>query len=323
MPAAEPGAAMRRAFAVQTNERIGNGGLIDRRQLWLAYLGLTLSALFWAGNAVVARGTAGVIAPFALSFWRWVIALAILLPFALPHLRREWRVLLVHWPQLVLLAALSVGGYNTLLYLAAQTTTAVNITLVGSTMPVAIALMAGLLLGQRLRLVQWSGIGIALVGMVVIVVGAGSGAAVDINPGDLIMVIAVLIWGLYSVLLRWRPLPVHPLTLLLLLIVLGLPVILPFYLWELAVHGGAPVTAGTIPVFLYVGVFPSVLAYLFWNHGVAVAGPSQAGMFIYLIPLFTALIAGSFLGERLYAHHAVGAVLILIGLYLSTRVRRA
>lgn len=294
----------------------------DRRQVGLAYLGLTMSALFWAGNAIVARGSADTIPPLSLSFWRWMIALVVLLPFALPHLRREWRIALRHWGQLASLAALSVGAYNTLLYLAAQSTTAVNITLVSATMPVAIALMAGLVLSQRLSATQWLGIGVALAGVTTIVLLsptlAGSAGA---NPGDLIMVGAVLVWGLYSVLLRWRPVPLHPLTLLTFLILFGLPVILPFYLWELAVKGPAPLTATTAPVFVFVGLFPSVLAYLFWNHGVAVAGPSRAGMFIYLIPMFTALMAGTLLGERLYQHHAVGAVLILIGLYLSTRTR--
>lgn len=301
----------------------GDFPLIDRRQLGLAYLGLTLSALFWAGNAVLARASVGLIAPFALSFWRWVLALLILLPFALPHLRREWRIALSHWQQLAALAALSVGTYNTLLYLAAQSTTAVNITLVSATMPVAIALMARLLLGQTLNGRQWLGIAIAVAGVAIIVGRSQPSTATGINPGDLLMVIAVLVWGLYSVLLRRRPLQLHPLTVLLFLIAFGLPVILPFYLWELGSDGDVTLTAATVSIFLFMAVFPSVLAYLFWNHGVAVAGPSQAGMFVYLIPLFTALLAGFFLGERLQAHHALGAGLILAGLYLSTRTRPA
>jgi drug/metabolite transporter (DMT)-like permease len=298
--------------------------LISRRHLGLAYLGLALSALFWAGNAVFARGSAGTIPPLTLSFWRWVIALLLVLPFGLPHLCREWPLGLRHWRPLLLLAVLSVAAYNTLMYLAAQYTTAINITLVNATAPVVIPLLAHMLLGHRLAGRQWAGVGVALIGMLAIVVGSGAdvAATLGINPGDLIMIIAVLTWGLYSVLLRRRPVPLHPLTLLLFLMMFGLPVLLPFYLWELAVHGGTPLTATTVPVFLYVGLFPSVLAYLFWNHGVAAVGPSQAGMFMYLIPVFAALMASIFLGERLYGHHAVGAALILSGLYLSTRVVR-
>src|SRR5690606_324423 len=177
--------------------------------------------------------------------------------------------------------------------------------------------------GQTLNGRQWLGIAIAVAGVAIIVGRSQPSAAAGINPGDLLMVIAVLVWGLYSVLLRRRPLQLHPLTVLLFLIAFGLPVILPFYLWELRAGGGVTLSTATAAIFLFMAVFPSVLAYLFWNHGVAVAGPSQAGMFVYLIPLFTALLAGFFLGERLQAHHALGAGLILAGLYLSTRTRPA
>lgn len=296
--------------------------MITRQSLGLAYLGLALSALFWAGNAVFARASVGLIPPFALSFWRWALALLFLMPFALPHVRREWRLVATHWRQLLLLALLSIGSYNTLLYLAAQTTTAVNITLVSATMPIAIVLMARVLLGQRLNVWQWAGILVALCGMAAIVFLGAPQAAVSarLNPGDVIMVLAVLIWGLYSVMLRRKPLALHPLTILMALIAFGLPVILPFYVWELATQGPFALTSATVPIILYTAIFPSLLAYLFWNHGVAVAGPGQAGMFIYLVPVFTALVAGAALGERLQAHHLTGGALILGGLYLSTRM---
>lgn len=291
----------------------------ERKRIGLAYAGLAAAALFWAGNAVVARGTVGLIPPLAMSFWRWVIALLILLPFALPHLLREWPVVVSRWRHLVGLSILSVGTYNTLLYLAAQTTTAVNITLISATMPVMIALMARLLLGSRLQWLQWAGILLALVGVAVIVfLGAAPGTA-TINQGDLIIIAAVLTWGLYSVLLRWRPLPLHQLTVLLVLVVVGLPCILPFYLWELSVRGGMALTGDIGLTLFYIGLFPSVLAYLFWNYGVSSVGPSRAGMFIYLVPIFTAVVAWFMLGERLQGRHALGAVLILVGLFFSTR----
>lgn len=296
--------------------------MITRQSLGLAYLGLALSALFWAGNAVFARASVGLIPPFALSFWRWSLALLFLLPFALPHVRREWRLAAAHWRQLLWLALLSIGSYNTLLYLAAQSTTAVNITLVSATMPIAIVLMARVLLGQRLHAWQWAGILVALCGMAAIVLLGAPQAAMpaQLNPGDIIMVLAVLIWGLYSVLLRRKPLALHPLTILLSLIVLGLPAILPFYVWELATQGPFALTSATASIILYTAIFPSLLAYLFWNHGVAVVGPSQSGMFIYLVPVFTALVAGAALGEHVQAHHLIGGALILTGLYLSTRL---
>ena len=293
----------------------------------LAYLGLAMTALFWAGNAVVARGTSGDIPPLALAFWRWAIALVVIAPFGFPRVWREWSTIRRHFPQIVSLAVFSVGLFNTLLYLAAQSTGAVNIALMNSTIPIAVALLVWLVLREPVSPRQAGGIGLALIGMLVIIAKGSLNTLVSFsfNAGDLIMVGAVMSWGLYSVLLRRHNVPLHPITLLTVLIALGLPIILPFYLTELYLSGGFALSARLIPPFLYVGVFPSVLAYLFWNHGVAVIGPARSAMFIYLTPVFATGLALIFLDERLHLFHAAGAVLILAGLFLATRpsLRRA
>jgi drug/metabolite transporter (DMT)-like permease len=288
---------------------------------WLAYGGLTLTALFWAGNAVVARGVVGDIPPLALSFWRWMIALAIVAPVGLPRVMQQRSVIRERWGSMAILAGLSVGAFNTLLYLAAQTTTAVNIALINSTMPVVVTLLARIILGQRVVPVQALGIGVALSGMLVIV-GQGSWqtfAGLSFQPGDLIMVAAVSCWGLFSVLLRRQAVPLDPLAFLTVQIAFGLVVILPFYLLDLAVHGGFAMRPALAAPFLYVAVFPGILAYSFWNAGVRRVGPARSAMFIYLLPVFAAALAWAFLGERLVAFHAVGGALILAGLYLATR----
>lgn len=291
------------------------------RAALLGYAGLVLTALFWAGNAVVARGTAGEIPPLALSFWRWTIALVLIAPFGLPRVIRQWPRIRARWPVLLALATLSVGAFNTLLYLAAQSTGAINISLVNATIPIVVAVFAWAFLGESVSRVQAAGIIAALVGMLAIV-GRGDIAVllgVDINLGDGIMVAAVLVWGGYSVLLRHAAPVLHPLALLTVLIGLGLPVILPFYLLELALTGGFDLHAGMLPAFAYVGIFPSLLAYLFWNHGVQTIGPTRSAVFIYLLPVFAAGLAVTFLDETLHAYHAVGGALILIGLYLASR----
>lgn len=292
-----------------------------------ASAGLVLTNLFWAGNAVIARAVADTIPPFALSFWRWSLALLIVLPFGLPQLWRNRALIRAHWGRILLLSALSVGGYNTLLYLAAHTTTAVNITLVSATIPVMIALMAWLLLRQRTAPTQLLGIALALSGIVVIVTqGQWSVlAGLDFRLGDLIMVGAVTIWALYSVLLRrhgptFKPIP--QVSFMTLTIIGGLPLILVLYLWEMSAGAVFLPTPQTLPPLLAVAVFPGLFAYTLWNHGVAVLGPSRTGMFIYLMPLFTAVLASIFLGERLHGFHAVGGVLILVGLYLASRPPR-
>lgn len=287
----------------------------------LGYTGLVLTALFWAGNAVIARGTVGDIPPVALSFWRWVIALALLAPFGLPRVIRQWPVVRTHWRILLALATLSVGLFNTLLYLAAQSTGAINITLVNATIPIVVALFAWTLLGEVVSRLQALGIAAALLGMVTIVARGDPAVllSVDINVGDGIMAGAVLVWGAYSVLLRRYAPVLHPLTLLTVLVTMGLPIILPFYIWELLVVGSFEPRAGLLPPFIYVGIFPSLLAYLFWNHGVQTIGPTRSAVFIYLMPVFASILAVSFLDERLHPYHAVGGLLILAGLYLVSR----
>ncbi|WP_166266934.1 DMT family transporter [Marinobacter caseinilyticus] len=295
------------------------------RPLWLAYLGLTLTPLFWAGNAVVARGVVDSIPPLSLSFWRWVLALAILLPIGAPQVRRQWPLVRQRWRSMLALATFSVGAFNTLLYLSAQTTTALNITLVNSTIPVMVALLAWLILGDRMRPVQLIGIGLAIAG-VLVVVGRGDWrtfTALNFQPGDLIMVAAVASWGLFSVLLRRQAVPLTPIAFLTVQVALGALVILPFYLLDLLFFsGGFDLTPSVAPTLLFVAIFPGLLAYAFWNHGVHWVGPARAAMFMYLNPVFAALLAGLFLNERLSVFHLIGGLLILFGLLLTTRQPR-
>ncbi|PHQ13779.1 DMT family transporter [Marinobacter profundi] len=292
----------------------------------LAYLGLTLTTLFWAGNAVVARSVVDTIPPVSLAFWRWVLALVILLPIGLPGIRRHWTVILANWRPLLVLAVFSVSCFNTLLYQAAITTTVLNITLVNSTVPVVVALMAWLLLGDRMRSPQVLGIALALLGMLVII-GRGELATfrrLDFQPGDLWMVAAVLCWALFSVLLRRHQIPLPAFTFLTVQVAMGTLVLLPLYLVDaLMLSGGFSLTPAVVPPLLYVAIFPGILAYAFWNHGVHQVGPSRSAMFMYLNPVFAAVLAGLFLDERLSLFHLAGGLLILAGLFLATRSRPA
>lgn len=295
------------------------------RSLWLAYFGLVVTPLFWAGNAVVARGVVDTIPPLSLSFWRWIIALVILLPIGLPQVRRQWHLVVQHKWSMLALATFSVGAFNTLLYLSAVTTSALNITLINSTIPIMVALLAWLILGDRVRPLQALGIALALGGTLVII-GRGSLATLlelQVQPGDLIMVAAVACWGLFSVLLRRQSVPLTPMALLTVQVALGSLVILPFYLVDLVwISGGFTLAPDLMPALLYVAIFPGILAYAFWNNGVLTVGPPRAAVFMYLTPVYGALLAGVFLGERLSLFHVAGGLLILAGLLLTTRTSR-
>lgn len=298
----------------------------DHRRELLAGGALTAAVLFWAGNAVIGRGVVGDIPPVALSFWRWLTALALLLPFAWRHVQASWPVIRSQLGRLTILGVLSAGLYNTLLYGAAVTTPALNIALISASMPVALALVAWITATERLTRRRALGLVVALPG-VLVVVAQGSWqrlASLDVTPGDGLMVLAVASWASYSVLLRRRPPGLHPLALITMLVALAVPFIGLIYALELAAGVTFTPRPGHLPVLAYVAVFPSILAYMGWNHGVQVIGPGRAGMFMYLMPLFTAALAVPLLGEALRGYHAAGAALILLGLYLASwQPRRA
>lgn len=291
----------------------------------LAYIGLVLTPLFWAGNAVVARGVVDTIPPMAMSFWRWLIALAILLPFGLSGLWRHRHTIRQHLGPMLVLSIFSVAVFNSFLYYAAMTTTATNIALINSTIPVFVALLAWLLLGDRTRPVQILGILLAIIGILFIIARGDLAVLTSLQaqPGDLLMVGAVFSWGLFSVLLRRQAIPLPALTFLTTQILLGVLVILPFYLADLMFFsGGFPVSGDTLLPLLYLAIFPGILAYAFWNYGVHQAGPAKAAIFMYLTPVFASVLAGIFLGETLGLPHVIGGGLILAGLLLATGMAR-
>lgn len=288
-----------------------------------SYLLLTLTVLFWSGNMVVGRHLSDSVPPFALAFWRWVIALALVMPFALPHWRAQWPALKAHWLPVTVLGLLSVGGYNTFVYLALQHTSATNATILNSFIPIATMAFAFVLFGKRLRPIEAAGAALSLCGVLTII-AKGSLATLlglQLNVGDLWMIVAVLVWGGYTVGLQWRPKNVHPMVLMAAFTVVGLAAVAPFYLYELAAGGRIRLSLPVVANILYVGIFPGFLGYVFYNAAVAVVGPSRGALFIHLMPVFGTLLAIVFLGERPQWYHYAGIALVFAGIALTTRSR--
>lgn len=294
------------------------------RPLLSPYLIMVLPPLLWAGNAVVGRAVAGEIPPVALSFWRWLLALAVLLPFGLPGLRAQWPLVRRQWRLILVLALTSVAAYNTLLYIALQTTAAINVTLVGASLPIVMIGLSWLWLGETLMPMQWAGVMISLAGVLAVISHGDLQAllALELRRGDLAVLLATLCWSVYSVLLRRHPTGIAAMPLLTCLVAVGLLLITPFYLWELSTGSGFAVTSRSLSALAYVGLLPSAAAYYFWNRGVAALGANVAGQYTYLIPVFTAALAVVFLGETFRWFHAAGLGLIFSGIWLTTRARR-
>jgi len=288
-----------------------------------AFAGLLIAVLCWSGNALVGRAFHDSIPPLSLSFWRWVLATSLLLPFVAKGIWTHRATLRAAGWRLPVLAAMGIASYNSLLYTAAQSTEAINLTLVNTCLPLATFIGAGFLLGEWPLRRAWLGMAVAAGGLLYLI-SRGSWqtfASLSFQRGDLIMLLAVLAWALYTLLLRrWaRHLLVPPLVLLGVLMLLGLPLILPFYLLELGRVGGFALTPSNLAAIGYTAVFASLVAYVGWNHGVKIVGAGRAAMVMYLMPVFTALLGWLLLGEALRTFHWIGGALIFAGLLLATR----
>ncbi|MGA6925231.1 MAG: DMT family transporter [Desulfosarcina sp.] len=292
----------------------------DQKPPLLAFLLVAVAPMCWGGNIVLAKGVANLIPPVALAFWRWAIAFLILLPLTWPYVKRDWKAALSGWKILALLAFFGVATFNTLLYWAMHTTTAINGALIQTTMPAVIILISLMLYGERVSWIQAIGVLLCVVGAGVVVLKGSWQAlvAMSLVQGDVLMIVAVILYALYSALLPKRP-NIHPMSLLVYTFGIGCAGLLPVYLWEMSVVGMFPLTSGTVASIAYVAIFPSIVAYFCWNRGVAVIGANRTGLFINLIPVFAAILAIVFLGETLKAFHLAGMALILLGFVLFNR----
>lgn len=289
----------------------------------LPYLLLTLTLLFWAGNWVVGRAIRNDVPPVALAFWRWSIAFLVLLPFTWGHLRKQWADVRHHWKILTLLSLFSTGTYNAITYKGLQYTTATNGSILNSFVPIFIIAISWLFLNQRLSTRQWVGVALSCIGVLAIIARGrlAALAALEINPGDLWLLASSLMWAIYTICFKWRPQKLHPLAFLAAIVGIGVIIMIPVYLWEMAsglhIHWGPPAIASLV----YVGIFPSAIGYIFWNYGVAEIGPNKAGLFLHLMPVFGSLLSIIFLDESFQLYHFFGMALIFAGIYLTSSAR--
>ena len=283
---------------------------------------LLLPPLFWAGNAVVGRALVGHFPPLALSFARWALALALLAPFAIGAVLRHRATIRDHLPLLALTALLGVGCYNSLQYLALQTSTAVNATLIGASGPIMTLLVGAVWFKTPVRRRQGAGAALSVIG-VLWVIARGEPLnllRLQFDAGDVIMLVATLTWSLYTWLLKTRRPPLPLSAFLFVQIGLGAVMILPFAIAEYALTGAsAAPTATNAAALLYVALLPSLVAYYCWDRGVARAGAVLPMYFVNLTPVLAGLLSWLLLGEAIGWHHLVGGALILAGIHLAAQ----
>src|ERR1700694_5800503 len=290
---------------------------------WLAtqpYLLLSIPALGWAGNAIVGRLAAGHIPPVTLSFLRWSIAFLIILPFAWKHLVRDWEAIRARLGTMIVLSVTGIGAFNTLQYWALEHTQALTALLLQSAGPLFVAVWSLILLGVRLTLAQAGGIALSLIGVLVILLHGDltALASIQFNKGDIIFTVALVIFGLYSVLTLKRP-NIHGLSFVGFTFGCGAACLIPLWIWELFARPVMQLDTANLLSLFYVAVFPSTLAYLCFNRGVQLIGANRAAPFFHLIPVLGSAMAMVFLGERPQLFHVVGFALVLPGVFVASR----
>lgn len=290
---------------------------------WLAYLALTMTALFFAGNTIVGRAVVGELPPMGLAFWRSFGAFLILIPFGLPEVWALRREVLAAWRILLLLGLLGMTAFSALVFIGLQYTQAINGSLIQGTLPLNIVIASLVFLGTALSTRQTLGLIAGGLGFALIVLrGEVSGvSALSLNIGDGMIWIGVLCHALFSILLPRRPMMLSLPAFLTVTFFIGSVTTFPFHAWEIANGDGMPLTWVSAGAALYVALFASVLGQLFWAIGVGRVGATKAGYFIYLTPAFGAAIAITVLGESPGWYHLAGVIAIFTGIWLATSGR--
>jgi drug/metabolite transporter (DMT)-like permease len=282
---------------------------------------LSLTSLIWAGNFIVGRALRSDISAIELNLWRWLLALVILLPLGYRQLLQHRLLMFRHWRLLFLLGFTGIAAFHTSVYTALKTTTAVNAVLFLSLSPILIVIGSAISRKDSISGIQLLGILVSLSGAVVLVAHGelDTLSRLQFFPGDLWMLFAVTMWSVYSILLKSKPKELPQLSLLIGSIVCALVMLGAMFLF--LQQGNTPVN-WSLRVFsglLYVSIFASIVAFLFWNRGVAEIGPNRAGVFLHLIPVFGALLSVIILQEGIAIYHLAGATLVFTGIAITTR----
>ena len=285
------------------------------------YILLLLVALFWSGNSIVGRAVIDAVPPLGLAFWRWFFAFLLLLPFAWKPMRDDLPLIKMEWKRIVLLGLVGITAFNTGLYIGLHTTHAINSGLIQTLMPLMVIVLV-VFLGEFPSLSQLSGILLAFAGVIYMLFRGDMELMrhLAFTRGDLWILSAVFLYALYSVGLRWRP-RLHPLSFLAATFAVGWISLLPLYLGETMLGHPMPFTAASIGAIFYVSIFPSILAYLFYNRAVEVLGAARAGVALYLVPVILSVLAIILLGETFHLYHGIGMLFIMGGIAIAEKTR--
>lgn len=286
---------------------------------------LIVATCFWGGNFVAGKAIVAEMPPITVALCRWGIALACLFPL---YRKSMWSLRRELWRQrkfILILALTGVAGFNTLTYIAVQYTGSINASLMNAATPILIVLISWFMFREKIKWLAGSGILISLVG-VLWILSRGSWTAIrqlTFNAGDIWMLVAVLCWAFYSVGMKKISGQFPAMALLLAQIIVSVIILIPLTIVELIVLKPAlHLTFGISMGLLYIGLFASIAAFYSWNRAIGELGPSRCAGFLNLIPMFSAIFATLFAGERIHSYHLIGAAFIIGGVYVTNRLMK-
>jgi len=283
---------------------------------------LVLATLFWAGNFVVGKiAFIESVPPFSLTFFRWLLVWLILIPFTYKEFFKLKNEILDNLFLLFLLGLTSVGLFNSFIYNALNFTQVINASLFNAVIPPTIILFCFLFRIEKTNKYQICGLIVSILGILSIITELDLNIllALNFNKGDILMIGAVISWGIYSAFLKKRKFKVSLLTLVHILCTFGLLTLVPQFLFELSQGKTMIVNNNLIYCLIYLVIFPSIGSYYCWAGAVSIIGPNRAGIFLSLIPLFSTILAMIFFDEKFLFFHFIGSILIVLGLFLSNK----
>ena len=293
----------------------------QHQPLLIGFLCALAATVIWSGNFVVARGLMDQVPPITLAFLRWLVATAVFLPFAVKPIQREWPLVWQHKGFILALAMPGVALFNTLIYVASHTTTAMNLSLITITFPVFVIVLARIFLKEAIGFNKLAGIVLVIIGVVVLVSGGDWQrlASLTLSAGDGWMLLAAICFAGYSLMMKFAPKGISGWSLQFASFVPGLLMLLPFCLYELYQQSFSvmSINTGAWGAIFYVGVMASFLAYLVWGRAIAILGPVRSSLVYYTLPVFSGLLAWLLLGENITIVHLLSMGLILSGVVIA------
>ncbi|TDE02291.1 DMT family transporter [Flavobacterium sandaracinum] len=280
-----------------------------------------IATLLWSVNMVIASGIKGHIPPIGLAFWRWTIACIVLAPFAIKNTIKNFKIIKIHIRYLTITAVLGITIFNTLIYFAGKTTSAVNLSLIAISIPLFIVVLSRIIFKEKVSRLKIVGIGTIITGVLVLISKGSVAALLQINftIGDVLMLVACFFFAYYTILVRKKPAELSPKVFLFSVFIIGTTLLFPFYMYEHLYYKKVIFDTKTVLVTTYVGVCASLISFYLWNEAIRLIGTSKTALIYYLIPVFSGILAYFFLNQAILLTQIISMGIIISGLLITNK----